>query len=97
MAASASWHLIVSGSSDKTCILWDMNALCFLRQLGPHAAPVTAVAINELTGDICSCAGTYLHVWAGLSGQLIASINTATSRYVARFMDFSSYLSQNLN
>ena len=57
-----------------------MNALCFLRQLDPHGAEVTAVAINELTGDICSCAGTYLHVWAGLSGQLVASKNTVTNR-----------------
>ena len=49
VAASPSYNLIVSGSRDRTCILWDMSRLIFVRQLMTHAAPVAAVAINELT------------------------------------------------
>ncbi|XP_023930684.1 WD repeat and FYVE domain-containing protein 3 [Lingula anatina] len=79
IAASAAYNLIVSGSRDRTCILWDLSRLNFVRQLRGHVAPVAAVAINELTGDIATCAGTYLYVW-NINGEEIAHVNTATSR-----------------
>ena len=41
--------MAVSGSADRTCILWDLSRLCFLRQLRGHAAPVAAVYINDVT------------------------------------------------
>lgn len=34
LASSASYGIIVSGSRDKACILWDLNRLVFIRQLG---------------------------------------------------------------
>lgn len=34
LASSASYSIIVSGSADKTCTLWDLNRLVFIRQLG---------------------------------------------------------------
>ena len=34
LASSASYSIIVSGSRDKACILWDLNRLVFIRQLG---------------------------------------------------------------
>ena len=34
LASSASYGIIVSGSRDRTCILWDLNRLVFIRQLG---------------------------------------------------------------
>ena len=49
LAASSSYNIIVSGSRDRTCILWDLSRLVFVRQLRGHAAPVAAVCINELT------------------------------------------------
>ncbi|XP_035824115.1 WD repeat and FYVE domain-containing protein 3 isoform X2 [Aplysia californica] len=79
LTASAAYSLILSGSRDRTCILWDMSRLVFVHQLRGHVAPVAAVAINELTGDIATCAGTFLHVW-NVNGEPIASVNTSTGR-----------------
>lgn len=49
LAASSAYNVIISGSRDRTCILWDLSQLCFVRQLHGHVAPVAAVYINELT------------------------------------------------
>ncbi|XP_028629467.1 WD repeat and FYVE domain-containing protein 3 [Grammomys surdaster] len=77
--ASLAYHIIVSGSRDRTCIIWDLNRLSFVTQLRGHRAPVSALCINELTGDIVSCAGTYIHVWS-INGNPIVSVNTFTGR-----------------
>uniref|UniRef100_A0A672NXI4 WD repeat and FYVE domain containing 3 n=1 Tax=Sinocyclocheilus grahami TaxID=75366 RepID=A0A672NXI4_SINGR len=79
LTASSAYHIIVSGSRDRTCIIWDLNKLSFVTQLRGHRAPVSALCINELTGDIVSCAGTYIHVWS-INGSPIASANTFTGR-----------------
>ncbi|KAI8741991.1 WD repeat and FYVE domain-containing protein 3 isoform X1 [Biomphalaria glabrata] len=79
LTSSAAYSLIVSGSRDRTCILWDMSRLIYVNQLRGHVAPVAAVAINDLTGDIATCAGTFLHVW-NVNGEMIASVNTSTGR-----------------
>lgn len=79
IAASRAYNLIVSGSRDRSCIMWDLSNLAFVRQLKGHPAPVAAVAINDVTGDIATCAGTYLYVWT-INGDEIASVNTATGR-----------------
>ena len=49
LAASSGYNIIVSGSRDRTVIVWDLSRLQFVRQLRGHAAPVAAVCINELT------------------------------------------------
>ena len=49
LAASAGYNIVVSGSRDRTCIVWDLSRLLFVRQLRGHAAPVAAICINELT------------------------------------------------
>lgn len=36
LASSPTYGIIVSGSRDKTCILWDLNRLVFIRQLGKN-------------------------------------------------------------
>ncbi|XP_015271110.1 PREDICTED: WD repeat and FYVE domain-containing protein 3 [Gekko japonicus] len=79
LTASLAYHIIVSGSRDRTCIIWDLNKLSFVTQLRGHRAPVSALCINELTGDIVSCAGTYIHVWS-INGNPIVSVNTFTGR-----------------
>uniref|UniRef100_A0A8C9S430 WD repeat and FYVE domain containing 3 n=1 Tax=Scleropages formosus TaxID=113540 RepID=A0A8C9S430_SCLFO len=79
LTASSAYHIIVSGSRDRTCIIWDLNKLAFVTQLRGHRAPVSALCINELTGDIVSCAGTYIHVWS-INGSPIVSVNTFTGR-----------------
>ncbi|CAH8629332.1 unnamed protein product [Schistosoma mattheei] len=79
LTASDSFNLIVSGSRDRSCILWDLSRLCFLRQLPNHIAPIAAICINEATGDIVSCAGTQLYLW-NCNGEPIASIDTPVGR-----------------
>lgn len=36
LASSSSYGIVVSGSRDNTCILWDLNRLVFIRQLGKN-------------------------------------------------------------
>jgi len=49
LAVSPAYNVIVSGSRDATAIIWDLSRRIFVRQFQGHAAPVAAVAINELT------------------------------------------------
>ena len=49
LAASGAYNIVVSGSRDRTCIVWDLSRLAFVRQLRGHAAPVAAVCINDVT------------------------------------------------
>ncbi|XP_009953139.1 PREDICTED: WD repeat- and FYVE domain-containing protein 4-like [Leptosomus discolor] len=78
LAASVTYSIFVSGSDDRTCIIWDLNQLTYINQLPAHEASLCSVAINNSTGDIISCAGSYLYLWT-VNGQLLASINTTCS------------------
>lgn len=79
LASSPAYNVIVSGSRDGTAIIWDLSRCLFVRQLRGHAGPVAAVAINDLTGDIATCAATWLHVWS-INGEELASVNTCVGR-----------------
>lgn len=60
LAASSAYGLLVSGSRDRSAIIWDLARKAFVRQLIPHEAPVAALAINEQTvscGVRKSCTG----------------------------------------
>uniref|UniRef100_A0A5S6QX43 WD repeat and FYVE domain-containing protein 3 n=1 Tax=Trichuris muris TaxID=70415 RepID=A0A5S6QX43_TRIMR len=78
ISTSGSYGIIVSGSRDRTCIVWDLSNLSFIRQLEPHPGPVSAVCINEATGDIASASGSHLYLWS-LSGEKLASVSTVSS------------------
>ncbi|CAL9687927.1 unnamed protein product [Knipowitschia caucasica] len=71
LAVSEVHNVLVSGSRDFTCILWDLEELSYVTQLTEHTSSVSAVAINDLTGDIASCAGSQLYLWT-MRGQLLA-------------------------
>ncbi|XP_029465484.1 WD repeat- and FYVE domain-containing protein 4 [Rhinatrema bivittatum] len=77
LAASIPYSIIVSGSADRTCIVWDLNELNYVTQLPGHQVGVSSVAISDSSGNIVSCAGTYLYLWT-VNGQLLASTNTAS-------------------
>lgn len=49
LASCQGYNMVVSGSRDKTCIIWDLSRLQFVRQLRGHSGPVAALCINELT------------------------------------------------
>ncbi|KAI4877629.1 hypothetical protein NFI96_022988 [Prochilodus magdalenae] len=75
VVASEAYSVIISGSKDQTCILWDLEELSYITQLPAHSSAVSALAINDLTGEIVSCSGTHLYLWT-MKGQLLASANT---------------------
>lgn len=79
LAASPAYNVIVSGSRDCTAVVWDLSRGLFVRQLRGHAGPVAAVAVNDLTGDIATCAATWLHVWS-INGDELATVNTCVGR-----------------
>jgi WD40 repeat protein len=70
VAISVAYSIIVSGSEDKSCIIWDLNRLEYVRQLGKHEDGVRVVAINDATGDIATCSGPVLRLWT-VNGDLI--------------------------
>lgn len=41
--------MVVSGSCDLTCILWDLEELSYITQLTGHTNSISALAINDLT------------------------------------------------
>ncbi|XP_071604883.1 WD repeat- and FYVE domain-containing protein 4 isoform X1 [Heliangelus exortis] len=78
LAASVTYSIFVSGSDDRTCIIWDLNQLTYINQLPAHRANLCSVAINNSTGDIISCAGSYLYLWT-VNGQLLTHITITCS------------------
>ncbi|XP_070696577.1 WD repeat- and FYVE domain-containing protein 4 [Pempheris klunzingeri] len=70
LAVSEVHSMMVSGSRDLTCILWDMEELSYVTQLAGHTTSISALAVNELTGEIASCAGPQLYLWT-MKGQLL--------------------------
>uniref|UniRef100_A0A8D0HH64 WD repeat-and FYVE domain-containing protein 4 n=1 Tax=Sphenodon punctatus TaxID=8508 RepID=A0A8D0HH64_SPHPU len=78
LAASMTYSIVVSGSNDRTCILWDMDQLTCITQLPAHEAALSAVAINDLTGEIASCAGSVMYLWT-INGQPLTSLCPASS------------------
>ncbi|XP_028278514.1 WD repeat- and FYVE domain-containing protein 4 isoform X2 [Parambassis ranga] len=76
LAVSDVHSIIVSGSRDLTCILWDLEELSYITQLVGHTTSISALAINELTGEIVSCAGPLFYLWT-MKGQLLACTETS--------------------
>ncbi|KAI4529225.1 hypothetical protein MG293_020473 [Ovis ammon polii] len=76
LAASVTFNLLVSGSQDRACILWDLDRLTHVARLPAHRDGVSAVAISDVSGTIVSCAGAHLSLW-DVNGQPLASITTA--------------------
>uniref|UniRef100_A0A3Q0T4G0 WDFY family member 4 n=1 Tax=Amphilophus citrinellus TaxID=61819 RepID=A0A3Q0T4G0_AMPCI len=76
LAVSEVHSIIVSGSRDLTCILWDMEELSYITQLAGHTTSISALAINDLSGEIASCAGPQLYLWT-MKGQLLTCTDTS--------------------
>ncbi|KAL1225121.1 BEACH domain-containing protein A2 [Cardamine amara subsp. amara] len=76
LRVSQSYMMIASGSDDCTVIIWDLSSLSFVRQLPNFPVPISAVYINDLTGEIITAAGTLLAVWS-INGDCLAVVNTS--------------------
>lgn len=55
VVASEGHSVIISGSEDRTCILWDLEELSYITQLPAHSSGVSALAINDLTVSLHTC------------------------------------------
>ncbi|KAF5820568.1 putative transcription factor WD40-like family [Helianthus annuus] len=70
------YMVIISGSDDCTVVLWDLSSLGFIRQLPVFPSPVSAIYMNELTGEIVTAAGIMLAVWS-INGDCLSVVNTS--------------------
>ncbi|XP_061693071.1 lysosomal-trafficking regulator isoform X3 [Syngnathoides biaculeatus] len=73
------YSILISISTDGTCILWDLNRLCYVQSLTGHKSPVTAVSASEPTGDIATVCdsvggGSDLRLWT-VNGDLIGHVH----------------------
>ncbi|XP_034408549.1 lysosomal-trafficking regulator isoform X4 [Cyclopterus lumpus] len=73
------YSILISVSQDGTCILWDLNRLCYVQSLTGHKSPVTAVSASETTGDIATVCdsvggGSDLRLWT-VNGDLIGHVH----------------------
>ncbi|KAK1289585.1 hypothetical protein QJS10_CPB18g01229 [Acorus calamus] len=73
---SQPYMLIVTGSDDHTVILWDLSSLIFVKQLPEFPSPISAIYVNDLTGEIATAAGVLLAVWS-VNGDCLAVVNTS--------------------
>ncbi|XP_069116272.1 lysosomal-trafficking regulator-like isoform X2 [Argopecten irradians] len=54
LVISKPFSVLVSSSHDNTCIIWDLNRLCYVRSISTHKSAVKLVAISPQLGDIAS-------------------------------------------
>jgi len=69
--------IVVSGSADRTCIIWDSNRRKLVRSLNKHNGPIIAIDVHPYNGDIVVLEdpgkdnGT-IHLWT-INGEKIIS------------------------
>ncbi|XP_029450120.1 LOW QUALITY PROTEIN: lysosomal-trafficking regulator-like [Rhinatrema bivittatum] len=73
------YSIIISVSKDGSCIIWDLNRLCYVQSLNGHKSPVTAVSASETTGDIATVCdsvggGSDLRLWT-VNGDLVGHVH----------------------
>ena len=85
VSVSRSLSIIVSGSEDRTAIIWDLNRLSFVRSIEPHEGPISSLAISDCTGDIVTvcCMPQELHMLCKLrlwsvNATLVATVTSDT-------------------
>lgn len=73
---SRAWSLAVSGAQDGRAIVWDINRLCFVRQLKHHTVPLVAVAVNHTSGDLytASAQGVWCYSINGVPMSFVPSV-----------------------
>ncbi|XP_025864507.2 lysosomal-trafficking regulator isoform X1 [Vulpes vulpes] len=72
------YSIMISVSRDGTCIIWDLNRLCYVQSLAGHKSPVTAVSASETTGDIatvCDSGGDFGALAGGGSDLRLWTVN----------------------
>ena len=83
IAMSISFSVILSGSTDGTVVIWDLNQYSYVRSLAVHEGPITCLSVSDSTGDIasvCRCrrspgVASRLHLWS-INATLVATGDT---------------------
>ncbi|KAJ5069461.1 beach domain-containing protein [Anaeramoeba ignava] len=70
LAISKAHSIIVSGSKDLTCHIWDLKRLRYIRYLYELQHHPEFIQINEISGEIVVCSFSRIVVW-NLNGNLI--------------------------
>ncbi|KAJ1025084.1 hypothetical protein NDA18_004368 [Ustilago nuda] len=78
VAASSAWSVIVTGSKDKTSIVWDLNRGTYVRSLRGHDSGVHLVAIDEKTCHLVTASGPEVRLWS-INGELLACLATSAN------------------
>ena len=78
LAICTTHNFIVSASRDHTAIIWHLTKLIYIRQLKDHPAAVSAVAVNDNTGDIVTSSNSCIFLWT-INGNLLSVVRTTES------------------
>ncbi|KAI1894637.1 hypothetical protein AGOR_G00117810 [Albula goreensis] len=94
------YSILISVSQDGTCILWDLNRLCYVQSLTGHKNPVVAVSASETTGDIATVCdsvggGSDLRLWT-VNGDLIGHVHSREIIYSVAFSNQPEGMSVNV-
>ncbi|TKY89529.1 hypothetical protein EX895_001314 [Sporisorium graminicola] len=78
VAASSAWSVVLTGSKDRTAIVWDLNRGAYVRTLRGHDAGVHLVAIDEKTCHLATASGPEVRLWS-INGELLARLETSAN------------------
>ncbi|KIM59893.1 hypothetical protein SCLCIDRAFT_1217340 [Scleroderma citrinum Foug A] len=93
---SRTWSIVISGSSDGSAILWDLNRGTYVRSIWHddgtvprESSAVNFVAINESTGYIATCSTRYLWLHT-INARPITKLDLLSTRVVSSAPQISS-------
>lgn len=78
VAASSAWSVVLTGSKDRTAIVWDLNRGTYVRSLRGHDSGVQLVAIDEKTCHLATASGPEVRLWS-INGELLACLATSAN------------------
>ncbi|KAJ3373009.1 hypothetical protein HDU91_001442 [Kappamyces sp. JEL0680] len=93
LSASRSYSIVVSGSEDCTCIIWDLNRHTYSKSLVGHEFAISQVTVNQNTGDIITCDGYSCNVW-DINGELICTHTVGLGDWVTSCIPFDGKASE---
>ncbi|KAJ2996554.1 hypothetical protein HDV02_006387 [Globomyces sp. JEL0801] len=70
VVVSRSFSIVVSGSEDGVCIIWDLNRHDYVRSLLGHDEAISCISANNNTGDIITSDKYQMRLW-DVNGCLI--------------------------
>lgn len=82
MAACQPFSIVVTGSVDRTCIIWDTNRLSYVNSLVGHEGPVQVIATSPTLGDIATVCTTSTTL--SKSGPCVLRLWTVNGKMVHR-------------